>query len=79
MKKIDLTKHVLIPKHTKLSDKETGELLKHYNITVDSLPKILKGDAALSTLSAKPGDVIKIVRNSSTAGESVFYRVIVNA
>lgn len=79
MKKIDLTKHVLIPKHTKLSDKENAELLKRYNITVDSLPRIPKDDAALSTLSVKPGDVIKIVRNSPTAGEAIFYRVVSSA
>ncbi|MBS3133281.1 DNA-directed RNA polymerase subunit H [Candidatus Woesearchaeota archaeon] len=79
MKKIDLTRHVLIPKHNKLGDKDKAEVLKHYNITVDSLPKILKGDSAISRFSAKPGDVIKIVRKSPTAGESVFYRVVVDA
>jgi DNA-directed RNA polymerase subunit H len=40
------------------------------------LPKILKTDAAIRELDAKPGDVIKVVRVSPTAGESVFYRVV---
>ena len=79
MKKLDLTKHLLIPKHVKLNDKETQDLLKRYNITLNNLPKISKGDPAISPLSAKPGDVIKILRNSATAGESVFYRVVTNA
>lgn len=79
MKKVDVTKHVLIPKHVKLSDKEKAELLERYKITIDSLPKILKTDAAIAELSVKDDDVIKIVRASPTAGESVFYRVIANA
>lgn len=79
MKKIDLTKHILIPKHAKLSDKEKAELLKRYNTSADNLPRIIKSDAAISHLSPKAGDVIRIVRKSPTAGESVFYRVVVDA
>jgi DNA-directed RNA polymerase subunit H len=79
MKKLDITKHALIPKHSKLSDKEKEELLKNYNIVVFNLPRIYKSDSAVESLGAKPGDVIKIVRKSPTAGESVFYRVVMNA
>ncbi len=79
MKKVDVTKHVLIPKHVKLGEKEKAELLERYKITVEALPKILKSDAAISELSVKDDDVIKIVRASPTAGESVFYRVVANA
>ncbi len=79
MKKVDFTKHVFIPKHVKLGEKETAELLARYRITVDALPKILKSDAAISGLSVKEDDVIKIIRASPTAGEAVFYRVVVNA
>ena len=79
MKKLDLTKHVLIPKHVKLTDKEKAELLKRYKITTYNLPKIMNADAAIINLSPKADDVIKIVRASPTAGESVFYRVVVNA
>ena len=69
-----ITKHVLVPKHAKLSEKEKDELFKRYNITLRELPKILKDDPALASLDVKPGDVIKITRKSPTAGESVFYR-----
>lgn len=78
MKKADITKHVLIPKHVKLGEKEKAELLERYKITVEALPKILKSDAAIPGLSVKEEDVIKIVRASPTAGEAVFYRVVVN-
>ncbi|MCP3685668.1 MAG: DNA-directed RNA polymerase subunit H [bacterium] len=79
MKKIDVKKHILVPKHTKLSEKDKQELFKKYNITAEQLPKILKNDAAIAGMGLKPGDVIKVVRESPTAGESIFYRVISNA
>ncbi len=78
MKKVDITKHILVPNHTVLSQKEKKALFEDYKITEEELPKILKNDAAIKHLKPKPGDVIKIVRESPTAGESLFYRVVVN-
>lgn len=69
-----ISKHVLLPKHIKLSDKEKKELLSNYRITIKELPKILDTDSALAGLDAKPGDVIKIIRKSPTSGETIFYR-----
>ena len=71
---IDLTKHVLIPKHTKLSDKEKQELFEKYGVSIKELPKISKDDPAIASLDIKPSDVIKIIRKSPISGESVFYR-----
>ncbi len=78
-KKPDVSKHVLVPKHIKLSEKEKKELFDKYNITLRELPKILKKDPSIKHLNLKQGNVIKIVRKSSTAEESVFYRGVVNA
>lgn len=75
MKKAEI-KHVLVPKHEKLSDKERDEVLKHYNSSIDDFPRILKRDAALQGLNVKQGDLIRISRKSLTAGETVFYRVV---
>ncbi len=77
-KKADI-KHLLIPKHIKLSDKEKEDLLEQYKITTSNLPRIYKSDPAVEDLGVKPGDVVKIVRKSPTAGEAVFYRVVMNA
>lgn len=77
MKKVDVTQHILVPKHVKITDKEKEKLLKKYNITLLELPKIRKKDPAIAHLGAKTGDVIKIIRKSSTAGESIFYRGVV--
>lgn len=76
--KIDVPKHVLVPRHTKLSEKEKKELLEKYNSTNREFPKILKSDSALSHLDVAPGDLIKIARKSPTSGETIFYRVVIN-
>ncbi len=77
-KKVSISNHILIPKHSKLSQKDKKELLERYDITENELPKILASDAGLLKVSAKPGDVIKIERKSKTAGYSKFYRVVIN-
>jgi DNA-directed RNA polymerase subunit H len=69
--------HELIPEHTKLSDKDAKALMKLYTITIREMPKILFSDPAIAHLDAKEGDIIKIKRNSRTAGEIVFYRGVV--
>ena len=76
-KKFDISDHILVPKHEKLSQVKTKELLESYGITLQRLPKINVNDPALKDMDVKVGDVIKITRNSPTTGESVYYRVIV--
>ncbi|MBI4983246.1 DNA-directed RNA polymerase subunit H [Candidatus Woesearchaeota archaeon] len=75
----DVNKHLLVPKHTKISDSEKSKLLEKYNVNLLSLPKILKDDPALSKFDVKVGDVVKIERKSKTAGASMYYRVVVEA
>ncbi len=70
--------HSFVPIHEKLSEKEIKELFEYHNITIKELPKILKKDPAIRHLDVKENDVIKITRNSATAGESVFYRGVIN-
>ncbi len=74
----DTKKHYLVPKHTKLSDAEKGKLLEGLSISTKELPKILKSDAAIVKLNAKESDIIKIERESKTAGKAVYYRVVVD-
>ena len=75
---LDVRKHILVPKHEKLSEKDKKELFDKYNVSLKELPKILKDDPAIDSLNVKEGDVIKITRNSPTAGKSVFYRGIIS-
>ena len=77
-KKFKIDRHTLIPKHSRLSDAQKEKLLEKYKISVKELPKMLKTDAAISSLAPKAGDVIKITRKSLTASEADFYRVVVD-
>jgi len=76
---IDISKHVLVPKHTKLTDEDKIKLTEKYNIALRQLPKILKSDPALKELAPETGDVIKITRKSHARGETDYFRVVVNA
>ena len=73
-----VSQHALVPKHEKISDKDKKILFEKHSISFVQLPKIRLADAALAELEVEEGDVIKITRKSSTAGESVFYRGIIN-
>ena len=77
--KIDVTKHKLVPKHILLSDTEAKTVLKKYNVNQNNLPKILVTDPCARMLDAKPGQIIKIMRRSQTAGSFTSYRVVVEA
>ena len=70
--------HDLVPEHIKLSEEETQEVMEEYDITLRELPKIRKSDPAIRHLEPEADDVIKIVRKSPTAGNTVFYRGVID-
>ena len=69
-----IKRHILVPLHEKLSEEEKQQLFQTYSITAKELPKIPRSDPALEGLDIQVGDVIKITRNSRTAGKTVFFR-----
>jgi len=79
----DVSKHILVPKHTKITKKEQQELFEKYKISHAELLKIHKDDPAIAHLSVEEGDVIKIERlgdiQSPVAGEYIFYRGVIDA
>ncbi|MEM5836220.1 MAG: DNA-directed RNA polymerase subunit H [Candidatus Aenigmatarchaeota archaeon] len=77
MKKINVEKHELVPKHIILTEKEKNEVLKKYKVSLKQLPRILITDPAIADKNPKVGDVVKIIRKSPTAGEAIYYRVVV--
>jgi len=78
-KRIIIGKHELIPKHSKITDKEKKQLIEKYCISLlKELPKIMKNDPGLQGLNAKVGDIIKITRHGPI-GESIYYRVVISA
>ncbi len=70
--------HQLVPKHTKLSEAEKAKLFEQYVVSIRDLPKILKTDPAVAKLSLKSGDIVKIERESKTAGVSFYYRGVID-
>lgn len=73
----NIREHFLVPKHEIVPSEKVDEVLSKYGCTVDSLPKILPTDPIVEEINAIKGDVIKITRNSSTAGEAVYFRTVI--
>lgn len=74
----DVTTHNLVPKHVKISDSEKEKFLQDHVLATRQLPKILRTDPAIVHLKAQAGDIIKVERKSITAGQSHYFRVVVD-
>ncbi|MDI9623649.1 MAG: DNA-directed RNA polymerase subunit H [Methanothermobacter sp.] len=75
MKK-DILKHQLVPEHVILSEEEAEKVLKEMKIHAEQLPKIRTDDPVVKAIGAKEGDILKIIRESPTAGKFVTYRIV---
>ena len=69
--------HIYVPKHEIITKKEAEEVLENHNCKPTDLPLIFANDPAIVGLGVKPGDMIKITRKSATAGDSFYYRYVV--
>ena len=69
--------HIYVPKHEIMTKKEAEEVLEKFNCKPTELPLIFVNDPAILGLGVKPGDMIRITRKSATAGESLYYRYVV--
>ncbi|MFZ0326912.1 MAG: DNA-directed RNA polymerase subunit H [Nitrososphaeraceae archaeon] len=76
-KVITITDHVYQPKHEILPKELAEEVLRKFNAKPSQLPYITTTDKGIEDLEVRPGDIIKITRKSPTAGESVYYRYVV--
>jgi DNA-directed RNA polymerase subunit H len=70
--------HKLVPKHEILSEKEKSQILAQYKIQPYQMPQIKYTDPAVKAIGAKPGDMLKVIRKSATAGEHIAYRYVVD-
>ncbi len=72
-----IVEHELVPKAEIVPKEEAKKILKQLNAAPWQLPWIRASDPLVRIIGAKPGDVIKIIRKSPTAGEVVVYRFVV--
>ena len=70
--------HMLVPRHSVASEAEVAQVCQQYAITIDKLPLIYLEDPALEGIQTRPGDVIKIERNSPvTKKVEAYYRKVI--
>jgi len=73
----NIFEHELVPKHEILSQEEAEKLLDKLRAEPYQLPHIKSEDPAARSIGARPGDILRITRKESTAGEHTYYRYVV--
>jgi len=74
----NILKHVLVPEHIIIDDKEVEEVMKKYNIKSKiEFPDISRFDPVARVIGLRPGDVCRIIRPSKTAITTEYYRVCI--
>ncbi|MBE5727958.1 DNA-directed RNA polymerase subunit H [Candidatus Parvarchaeota archaeon] len=74
---IDIFANRLSPKYKILDSNEADSILLRFKCSRSNLPKIRMADPAVIALKANEGDILEITRASKTAGEAVYYRVVI--
>jgi DNA-directed RNA polymerase subunit H len=73
----DIFEHKLVPRHEILTDEEKNQILAQYKVQPYQLPQIKSSDPAVKAIDAKPGDILRVIRKSATAGIHTAYRYVV--
>ena len=74
---VDQKRHYLVAEHVLVKKEKVAELMAELGIKRDDLPRIDSLDASIKLLRPEKGDVVKIIRDSLTAGQSVYYRRVI--
>jgi DNA-directed RNA polymerase subunit H (RpoH/RPB5) len=69
--------HELVPKHYIVSEDERQKVIEKYGIMkMSQFPTIRVTDPAVQAVDGKIGDLIKIVRKSNIAKETIYFRLV---
>lgn len=74
--KIDIQDHMLVPKHEIMTEEEISDEFSNVDYDFKDLPKIKANDPVVEAIGAQPGNVLRITRESQTAGEFITYRIV---
>ncbi|MBE6491560.1 MULTISPECIES: DNA-directed RNA polymerase subunit H [unclassified Methanobrevibacter] len=74
--KIDIQDHMLVPTHEIMTEDEIADEFSDVEYDFKNLPKIRSNDPVVKAIDAKPGDILRITRESQTAGVFVTYRIV---
>ena len=75
---INITKHILVPKHSILTDSEKKDLLTKYSIKRDTqLPKLYVTDPIAKYYGCRKGNIVKVLRDSVANTSYLTYRIVV--
>ena len=77
MPRFNVMENYLVPRHTILTKDEVDKVLADFKVQTSQLPQIPLIDPCAKALGAKAGDIIRIERESPTAGTSIYYRLVV--
>jgi DNA-directed RNA polymerase subunit H len=73
----EIFNHEFVSKHELLTSQEKEKFLEEHKIQPYQLPRIKAYDPPIIAVGGKPGDIVRVIRKSQTAGEYVAYRYIV--
>ena len=74
--RIDIQDHMLVPKHEIMTEEEISEEFSDVDYDFKDLPKIRANDPVVEAIGAEPGNVLRITRESQTAGSFITYRIV---